>query len=92
MADSTVAGNAHQILSDLPGRKATRGCIGLKIVTWALAALVAVAAAGAVAAFFPRGGHRRGTRRRRQRTWLDGWGEAPVPADRRDDEVTEHRV
>ncbi|MFI0480614.1 hypothetical protein [Actinomadura sp. 9N215] len=93
MADSTVAGDAHPILSNPPGRNGARGCIGLKIAAWFLAALVTVAAAGFVAAFFPRGDHRRGTRRlRRQRPWQRGWSGALVPAARQDDDVKERQL
>ncbi|TDB88882.1 hypothetical protein E1264_09845 [Actinomadura sp. KC216] len=90
MADKTVAGDAHLIVSDLPGRRATRGCIGPKIAAWALAALVAAAAAGLVAAFLPRGEHRRGHRRvHRRRPWQRVWSGAPVAG--RDDEADERR-
>ncbi|TDD24136.1 hypothetical protein E1287_38350 [Actinomadura sp. KC06] len=79
MADSTVTGDAPPIVRALRSRKGMRGCPGLKIVTWALAALVAVAAAGVVASFLPRGGHRRGTRRvPRQRLWHRAWSETPA--------------
>ncbi|TMQ83242.1 hypothetical protein ETD83_41130 [Actinomadura soli] len=92
MADSTVAGDAQRIVPDLPGRKATRGCIGPKIAAWALAALVAVVAAGVVASFFPRGGHRRGTRRlRRERPWHRGLSGVPVPRET-DGQARERRV
>ncbi|MFI0373738.1 hypothetical protein ACH35V_38270 [Actinomadura sp. 1N219] len=91
MADSTVLGDAPLIIRTLRGRAGTQGCIGPKILAWVLAALFAVAAAGVLASFFPRGGHRRGTRRiRRQRPWHRVWDEAP--ARRRDDEAEERRV
>ncbi|MFI0411285.1 hypothetical protein [Actinomadura sp. 3N508] len=86
MADKTVAGDPHLIVSDPPGRRTIRGCTGPKIVAWALATLVAVAAAAALAACLPRGGHRRGTRRiHRRRPWHRAWHGAP--AHGRDDEA-----
>lgn len=85
MADSTGADEPPLIVPDLPGGKATRKCLGPKIAAWALAALVAVAAAGVVASFIPRGRRRRGTRRlRRARPWHRG--QAGPPAGRGDEQ------
>ncbi|RFS83175.1 hypothetical protein D0T12_23750 [Actinomadura spongiicola] len=85
MADRTAAGDKQLVVPSTPNRTGPAGCPGLKIMVWALAALVGVAAAGALVSLLPRGRGRRGTRRiPRQRPWRRVRSAAPAPRTRQD--------
>ncbi|TDC81325.1 hypothetical protein [Actinomadura sp. 7K507] len=76
MADSAAACDSQ----DLPGEETTRECVVHKVAAWALAALAALMAAGAVVSFIPRG-RRRGRRRLpRPRPWDRVRPRTPPPA------------
>ncbi|RKS77240.1 hypothetical protein BZB76_2618 [Actinomadura pelletieri DSM 43383] len=85
MADRTAAGDRHLVVPSTPNRPDLAGCPVLKIMVWVLAALVGVAAAGALVSLLPRGRGRRGTRRiPRRRPWQRARSAVPAPRTRQD--------